>query len=71
MPKCAYFKDGPKAGEFFPVQGEGEPVIYFGVFTSIADVMNKSASGWPTETVKFDEYRYVGTVELYEYVGRR
>jgi hypothetical protein len=64
----AYFKDGPKAGDFTYLP-EGTPVMYYPVYETEAFVARDLKSP-PMPEFKKDEYRRLGTVELYEYVGR-
>lgn len=68
MANCAYLKDGPKAGEFVPIDDDAS-VLQFVVYSSIAHVL--SSFDCPLPPMRLDEYRHLGTVELYEYVGRR
>lgn len=69
MTNCAYLKDGPKAGELVPID-DAPGAIVFMVYRSIAEVMT-SFDRIDYKPVQVDEYRHLGTVELYEYVGRK
>jgi hypothetical protein len=64
----AFFTDGPRAGEFRILPGPLQ-IWHFPVY-ELQQFIDRPEKHPPMPAFRVDEYRHVGTVELYEYTGR-